>query len=144
MENAMDVKIIKRKEDYEAAMARLSVLMLGNPEPGTDEENELELLALVIEAYERQIVPSAKADPVESIVFRMDQMQLSRNDLIPYIGSSSKVSEVLSRKRPLSLAMIRRLHRGLGIPANILIEEVETDCFPINKDSQIDNVQSFR
>ncbi len=139
----MNVKIIKGKGDYEAAMIRLSALMLEDPEPGTDEENELELLALVIEAYEHQIVPPAKVDPIDSIVFRMDQMQLSRKDLIPYIGSSSKVSEVLSRKRPLSLPMIRRLHKGLGIPANILIEDVETDFFPVNKDSQIDNAQSL-
>ena len=67
-------------------------------------------------------IRAVKADPVEAILFRMDQMQLARKDLIPFIGSISRVSEVLSRKRPLSLPMIRRLNQGLGIPADILIE----------------------
>lgn len=78
--------------------------------------NELELLSLVIEDFERKTVPPAVVDPIEFIRFRMDQMGLSRKDLVPYIGLTSRVSEVLSRKRPLSLAMIRRLHRGLDIP----------------------------
>jgi len=118
----MNVKIIKSKEDYAAAMARLSTLMSLDPKANTKEENELELLALVIEAYERQTVPPASPDPVDAILFRMEQMGLTRRDLVPYIGSISKVSEVLSRKRPLSLSMIRRLHEGLGIPAEILIK----------------------
>lgn len=125
-DETMNVKVIKSKEDYAAAMARLSALMSLDLKAGADEENELELLALVIEAYERQTVPPASRDPVEAILFRMDQMGLSRKDLIPCMGSISKVSEVLSRKRPLSLSMIRRLHKGLGIPAEILIEEEET------------------
>lgn len=120
----MNVKIIKSTEDYEAAMARLSALMSLNPKPNSKEENELELLALVIQDFERQTVPAVKADPIESILFRMDQMKFTRKELIPYIGSISKVSEVLSRKRPLSLPMIRRLNQGLGIPADILIEDV--------------------
>lgn len=120
----MNVKIIKSAEDYEAAMTRLSALMSLDPQPNSKEENELELLALVIRDFERQTVPPVKADPIESILFRMDQMQLSRKDLEPYIGSISKVSEVLSRKRPLSLSMIRRLNQGLGIPADVLIEDV--------------------
>ena len=125
-DETMNVKVIKSKEDYAAAIARLSALMSLDPKAGTDEENELELLALVIEAYEHQMVPPASRDPVEAILFRMDQMELNRKDLIPYIGSISKVSEVLSRKRSLSLSMIRRLHKGLGIPAEILIEAEET------------------
>lgn len=120
----MNVKMIKTAEDYEAAMARLSALMSLDPKPNSKEENELELLALVIQDFERQTVPAVKADPIEAILFRMDQMKLTRKDLIPYIGSISKVSEVLSRKRPLSLPMIRRLNQGLGIPADILIEDV--------------------
>jgi len=123
----MNVKIIKSEQDYEQAMARLSALMSRDPKPGSKEENELELLALVIRDYERQTVPAAKIDPIESILFRMDQMQLSRKDLVPYMGSLSKVSEVLTHKRPLSLSMIRRLHRGLDIPADILIEDVNVD-----------------
>ena len=118
----MNLKIIKSKEDYAAAITRLSTFMPLDPKAGTKEENELELLALVIEAYERQTVPPASPDPVEAILFRMEQMGLSRKDLVPYIGSISKVSEVLLRKRPPSLSMIRRLHDKLDIPAEILIK----------------------
>lgn len=137
----MNVKIIKSEQDYEQAMARLSALMSRDPKSGSKEENELELLALVIRDYERQTVPAVKVDPVESILFRMDQMQLSRKDLVPYIGSLSKVSEVLSRKRPLSLSMIRRLHRGLDIPADILIEDVSVDGAIVCQDPQMDFTQ---
>lgn len=134
----MNVKIIKSEKDYEAAMARLSALMSLDPTPDSKEENELELLALVIHDFERQTVPPVKADPIESILFRMDQLQLTRKDLIPYIGSISKVSEVLTRKRPLSLPMIRRLNQGLGIPADILIEDVETDSSVVAEDPEMD------
>lgn len=134
----MNVKIIKSAKDYEANMARLSVLMSLDPKPNSKEENELELLALVIQDFERQTVPHVKADPIESILFRMGQMQLTRKELIPYIGSISKVSEVLSRKRPLSLLMIRRLNQGLGIPADILIEDVETDSSLVDQEPEMD------
>lgn len=117
----MKIKVIKSKKEYGAAMDRLSALMAIDPQRGSDEGNELELLALVIADYERTTVPLPVADPVEAILFRMDQDGLTRKDLIPYIGSISKVSEVLLRKRPLSLAMIRRLNAGLGIPAEVLI-----------------------
>jgi HTH-type transcriptional regulator/antitoxin HigA len=122
---AMNVKIIKSEKDYQAAMSRLSDLMSSDLKPGSKEEDELELLALVVHDFERQTIPPVKADPIEAIHFRMDQMGLTRKGLIPYIGSISKVSEVLSRKRPLSLSMIRRLHQGMGIPADILIEDVK-------------------
>lgn len=134
----MNVKIIKSAKDYETNMARLSVLMSLDPKPNSKEENELELLALVIQDFERQTVPPVKADPIESILFRMDQMQLTRKELIPFIGSISKVSEVLSRKRPLSLPMIRRLNQGLGIPADILIEDVETDRSLVDQEPEMD------
>jgi HTH-type transcriptional regulator / antitoxin HigA len=135
---AMNVKIIKSEKDYQAAMSRLSDLMSRDPKPGSKEEDELELLALVVHDFERQTVPPVKADPIESILFRMDQMGLTRKDLTKYIGSISKVSEVLSRKRPLSLPMIRRLHQGLDIPADILIEDVETDRSLVESEPAID------
>jgi HTH-type transcriptional regulator / antitoxin HigA len=138
MENAMNVKIIKSNEDHADAMARMSILMSLDPKPGSKDENELALLALVIEDFERQTVPPVQIDPIESILFRMDQMDLSRKDLIPYIGSISKVSEILSHKRPLSLPMIRRLSKGLGIPAEILIEDVETDTSIVNQYPEMD------
>jgi len=134
----MNVKIIKSAKDYEDAMARLSALMSLDLKANSKEENELELLALVIQDFERQTVPPVKVDPIESILFRMDQMQLSRKDLIPYIGSISKVSEVLSRKRPLSLPMIRRLHQGLDIPADILIADVGIDRAVVDQEPEMD------
>lgn len=134
----MNVKIIKSEEDYAAAMARLSALMSLDLKPNSKEENELELLVLVIQDFERQTVPQVRADPIESILFRMDQMKLSRKDLIPLIGSISKVSEVLSRKRPLSLPMIRRLNKALGIPADILIEDIGTDKLLVDQEPEMD------
>lgn len=134
----MNVKMIKNREDYQAAMARLSALMQGEPVMSDDEESELDLLALVIEDYERKSVPPAMPDPVDAILFRMDQMGLGRKDLGPYIGSNSKISEILSRKRPLSLSMIRRLHKGLGIPADVLIGERETEKALIDDKIEMD------
>lgn len=122
----MNIKVIKSSNDYAQAMARLTALMALDPKADSKEDNELELLALVIEDYERKIAPPVAPDPVEAILFRMDQMQLGRKELEPYIGSISKVSEVLSRKRPLSLSMIRRLYKGLGIPADVLIGGAES------------------
>jgi HTH-type transcriptional regulator/antitoxin HigA len=122
----MKVKLIKNEADYATAMARLSALMAADPEAGSANENELDLLALVIEDYERKIVPPVVPDPIEAILFRLDQAGLTRKDLIPYIGSAPKVSEVLARKRPLSLTMIRRLHQGLSIPADVLIGGAES------------------
>lgn len=117
----MNVKVIRSGEDYAQAMARLNALMALDPAAGSEDDNELELLALVVEDYERKTVPAVVLDPVAAILFRLDQTGLSRKDLVPLIGSASKVSEVLSGKRPLSLAMIRRLRDGLGIPADILV-----------------------
>ncbi|HMN13436.1 MAG TPA: ImmA/IrrE family metallo-endopeptidase [Bellilinea sp.] len=134
----MNIKVIKSGEDYAQAMARLSALMTLDPKVGSKEDNELELLALVIEDYERKIVPPAMPDPIDAILFRMDQMKLGRKDLEQYIGSTSKVSEVLSRKRPLSLSMIRRLHQGLGIPADVLIGLESNEKANLGKEPDMD------
>ena len=119
----MNVKIIKSKKDYKAAMTRFSILM-DKHKFTSEEDSEFDLLALVIGDYERKTIPPVQADPIEAILFRVDQMQLTRKDLEKYIGPASKVSEVLARKRPLSIAMIRRLHKGLGIPADVLIRNI--------------------
>lgn len=132
----MNVKIIKTEKDYQAAMSRLSDLMSRDPNPGSKDGDELELLALVVQDFERKTVPPVKVDPIESILFRMDQMGLTRKDLTKYIGSISKVSEVLSRKSPLSLPMIRRLHQGMDIPVNILIEDAEAHSLEVNAKTQ--------
>ena len=117
------MRVLKTNGDHAAAVARLSELMDKDPAAGSVEEAELELLALLIQSYEQTKFPPTPPDPIEAILFRMEQQQLAHKDLVPYIGSMSKVSEILSRKRPLSLAMIRRLHVGLGIPADVLISE---------------------
>lgn len=117
----MQPKVIKTEAEYEAALARVAELM--DAQPGSSDEQALELFALLVEQYEQAHYPIAPPDPVEAILFRMEQEGLTRKDLAPYIGSPSKVSEVLNRKRPLSLSMIRALHKGLGIPADVLVQE---------------------
>lgn len=119
----MDIKIIRTKEEYGRALKRLSQLMDVNPAPGSKDENTLELLALVIQEYEQKNTKPIVVDPVEAIKFRAEQMEFTRNDLIPFFGSISRVSEVLSRKRHLSLSMIRKLHEGLGIPLESLVHQ---------------------
>jgi HTH-type transcriptional regulator/antitoxin HigA len=117
----METKILKTEADYEAALARIEELM--DAASNSPEEEELDLLALLVEKFEEEHYPIDLPDPVEAIQFRMEQEGLSRKDLIPYIGSQSKVSEVLNYKRPLSITMIRALHEGLGIPAEVLLQE---------------------
>jgi HTH-type transcriptional regulator/antitoxin HigA len=117
----MKPKIVKTEEEYEIALERISELM--EAEPGTSEFDELELLAMLVDTYEAQIHPIEFPDPIEAIRFRMDQSSLKQKDLIPILGSRSKVSEVLSGKRPLSLTMMRNLNRELGIPAEVLLRE---------------------
>lgn len=117
----MKPKVIKTEDEYKTALAHLETLM--DARPGTPEEEELELFAMLIDNYERENFPIGLPDPIEAIKFRMDQQGLTRKDLEKYIGSQSKVSEILNRKRPLSIAMIRALHQGLGIPAEVLLQE---------------------
>lgn len=125
MDMKQQVKVIKTQREYDAAIVRLSVLMDEDMTPGSSKEVELELLALVVESYERSKVEPVVLDPIEAILFRMDQIGLKKVDLVPYMGSLPKVSEVLARKRPLNLAMIRKLHQGLGIPADVLLAQTD-------------------
>jgi len=97
--------------------------------PGTPDMDELELLTALVEMYEDRHYPISPPDPVDAIRFRMEQLGLSQKDMTPFMGNKSKVSEVLNRKRPLTLAMMRALHKGLGIPAEVLLKEPGAD-FP--------------
>ena len=115
--------IIHDDVQHAEALAALDRLLDLDPESGTPEGDELQLLALVIETYEKQRWPIGLPDPVDAIVFCMDQRGLSRRDLEPYIGSRARVSEVLSGKRALSMRMIRALHAGLEIPLEVLVQE---------------------
>jgi HTH-type transcriptional regulator/antitoxin HigA len=117
----MKPKIIKTEAEHLAALAYLETLM--DAAPGSPEEEELELFSVLIEEYEKANFPINLPDPIAAIKFRMEQQGLTRQDLIPYIGSQSKVSETLNGKRPLSLSMIRALHEGLNIPAEVLLKE---------------------
>lgn len=119
----MDIHPIRTKADYEKALKAVSPYFDNVPEEGTEEADRFEILVTLIEAYESKHYPLDKPDPVEAIKFRMEQAGLSVKDLEPIIGRSNRVYEVLNRKRPLTLAMIRRLHRHLGIPAAILVGE---------------------
>lgn len=114
-------KVIKNDREYEATLARIDQLM--DSAPGTPKGDELELLTTLVEVYEEKHFPIELPDPIEAIRFRMEQSSLKQQDLVPYIGSRSKVSEVLAGKRPLSLKMIRALHKGLGVPAEVLLRE---------------------
>ncbi len=135
-------KLIKTEEDYTFALTRIEQLM--DEESGSLEFDELELLSTLVEIYEDTHYPIALPDPISAIKFRMEQLELSPQNLIPFIGSRSKVSEVLNKKRSLTLSMMRALHKGLGIPADVLLQEpgaffpenspeLEYDKFPIGE-----------
>lgn len=117
------IKLIKTEKEYEAALKEAERLIDIDPIRGTSDYDKLELLSHLISAYEDEHYPVDLPDPIDAIKFRMDQQNLTQKDLIKYIGSASKVSEVLNKKRPLSLNMIRTLHKGLGIPAEVLLQE---------------------
>lgn len=135
------IKLIKSAEDHVAAKRRIGELMVANPREGSPAANELEVLAHLAESYEKQAHDLGLPDPVEAIKFRMEQGGLTRGDLVPFLGSPSRVSEVLARQRPINLAMARRLHEGLGIPAEVLLRgtaqtfpaPLEPGRFPISE-----------
>jgi HTH-type transcriptional regulator/antitoxin HigA len=120
-------RLIKNETEYTEALAEAEGLVARDPAPGTPAADRLELLTLLIESYESKRVPRRVLDPVEAIRFRMEQQGLSQRDLVPIIGSRSRVSEVLSGRRPLTLSMIRALHRNLQIPADSLLGEYPAD-----------------
>ncbi len=122
----MNVKVLKTEDEYEVAVARIDKLM--DAKPGTPEEDELDLLCMLVERYEQEHYPIGMPTPIGAIEFFMDQNKLTKADMVQYLGSPSKVSEVLNGKRSLSKAMIRKLVEGLGIPAENLL-----DVNPVSK-----------
>ncbi len=120
----MTIKPIKTVRDYDRALGEIDKLM--HAEPNTPEGDRLDVLATLVEAWERKHYPIEPPDPVAAILFAMEQRGLSRQDLEPLIGSRARVAEVLNRKRSLTLPMIRRLHGALGIPAEVLICEADS------------------
>jgi HTH-type transcriptional regulator / antitoxin HigA len=115
------VRAIRTEADYEAALARIDALM--DAEPDTPEGEELDVLTDLVELYEARHEPIGYPSPLAAIRFRMEQAELTPRDLIPFIGSRAKVSEVLSGKRPLTMQMARALHANLGIPADVLLQQ---------------------
>ena len=116
----MEIEPIKSQRDYRRALKDIEGLMTAKR--NTPEGDRLDVLVTLVEAWEQKHYPLDLPDPVEAIKFHMDQKGLDPRDLIPFIGSRNRVHEVLNRRRPLTLKMIRRLHEGLGIPAESLIK----------------------
>lgn len=117
----MEIKPIKTKRDYDAAMREIEGLM--GAKRNSPEGDKLDLLVTLVEAYEARHFPLDLPDPVEAIKFAMEQRNLGVKDLVPFIGQPNRVYEVLNRKRPLTMAMVWKLHTGLGIPAESLIRQ---------------------
>ena len=116
----MNLKPIKTKKDYVQALERLEIIFDSKRE--TKEGDELEILGILIDQYENEHFPIDLPDPIEAIKFRMEQMGYSQNDLAKVVGLKSRASEILSKKRKLSLEMIRQLHEKLNIPTDVLIQ----------------------
>jgi HTH-type transcriptional regulator / antitoxin HigA len=117
------LKLIRNNKEYRIALDRIYELMQQDLTANSDGYNELEVLSILVDDYESKRFPIDLPDPVESIKFRLEQLNLDQSDLASILGSKSRTSEILNRKRKLSLSMIRTLHKKLNIPASLLIAE---------------------
>ena len=115
----MEIRPIKTEQDYQDSIRRIEELW--GAKKDTTQGDELDLLVTLVEAYEMKHYPIAPPDPVDAIKFRMEQMGMTKADMVKYLGSQSRVSEILNRKRKLTLGMIKSLYKGLKIPADILL-----------------------
>ena len=115
----MNIKPIKTEEDYQSTLIRID--QIWGSKKDSPQGDELDVLITIVEAYEIKNYPIAPPDPIDAIKFRMEQMGMTRSDMEQYLGSQSRVSEVLNRKRSLTLGMIKSLYKGLKIPADILL-----------------------
>src|SRR5690554_7910414 len=121
----MKIKPIRNEADYQNALERLEVIF--DAKRGTEEGDELEILAMLIDNYEKESFPMDMPDPIAAINFRMEQMGLKQKDLVKIIGFKSRVSEIMNKKRKLTLEMIRKLNADLNIPTEILIQDYLTN-----------------
>lgn len=135
MANAMNILPLKTHEDYENALKRVELLF--DAPAGTPESDEADILALVIDDYERKYSPIDAPDPIEAIKIRMEEMQLKQSDLVSEIGGKSRVSEILNRKRKLTVEMIRNLTARLNLSASVLVKDYPL----IRRESTADNVR---
>lgn len=117
----MDIKPIRTEANYKAALKEIAALMESDPELGTPDGDRLDVLVTLVQAFEARHYAIDLPDPIEAIKFRMEQQNLKPKDLEPMIGRSNRVYEILNRKRPLTMSMVRKLHTGLGISAECLI-----------------------
>jgi len=115
----MEIKLIKTESDYNNAIQRIE--QLWGSKKNTEEGDELDLLCTIVEAWEIKHFPILPPDPIDAIIFRMEQLNMTKSDMAKYLGSQSRVSEVLGRKRRLTLKMVKSLYKGLKIPAEILL-----------------------
>jgi len=122
----MNIKPIKTEQDYNNTLNRINILM--DAIPNTKEFDELDILTTLVEVYEEIHYKIDSPDPIEAIKFRMEQDSLKQKDLIPIIGSGSRVSEILNKKRKLTLEMIRNLHKNLQIPFDSLFTDYNLKC----------------
>jgi len=117
----MNIKPIRNKEDYQNALQRLDEIF--DAKRGTEEGDELEILIILVDNYENEHFPIGMPDPIEAIKFRMEQMGMKQKDLAEVFGFKSRVSEILNRKRKLTLEMVRKLNTTLHIPTEVLIQD---------------------
>ena len=122
----MNIKPIKTEEDYNTALKQIESLM--DAKPNTPQMDELEVLTTLVESYEEQHYAIDAPDPIEAIKFRMEQEGLKQKDLVSIVGSKSRVSEILNKKRKLTIEMIRNLHKQLHIPIESLFLDYKTSC----------------
>jgi HTH-type transcriptional regulator/antitoxin HigA len=122
----MELKPIQTEEEYEAALQEIERLF--NAEPDSPEEQKMEVLAILVDLYEKEHYSIPLPDPIEAIQFHMERLGLRNKDMVPYFGSPSRVSEILNRKRSLTLGMIRNLNKGLGIPLDVLVQEYDLEA----------------
>ncbi|MCX7257487.1 MAG: transcriptional regulator [Polaromonas sp.] len=125
----MEVRAIRTDADYRGALREVSALIDLDPDRDSPQGERLEVIGTLVQAYEAEHYPIDPPDPIEAIRFRMEQSGMAVKDLVPLIGPLNRVYEVLARKRPLTLHMIRRLHKNMGIPAEVLIAQAEDQMF---------------
>lgn len=123
----MKVKVLQNEKEYEAASARIYELIQKGVKPESAEDQELQLLALVVEDYERKHYPVPPPDPIEAIKFRLDQMGISESQLNKILGGRQRKYDILNKKRKLSIRMIRKLHEELNVPAEVLIQDYDLE-----------------
>jgi len=133
----MTLRPIRTESDYDEALIEIETLF--GAQPGTPEGDRLDVLATLVEAYELRHHPVLPPDPIEALLYYIESRGLTRRDLEPYLGSRARVAEILNRRRGLTIPMIRRLHEGLGLPPEIMIQPYPLQCEPAQRRRHLAN-----